>query len=485
MLNTTSFHIDEYLTAHYSYSLGDLSKLDWFGMYPPVGEWICQFPLLYFFFQKLFFNIFGLSTLTMRFSILPYITIIFVSLFLLTKRLYNEKTAITAILIFAIFSPDLYLSRWSLHFVSSTALFLLTAYFLTLSLQVGKKINFALLGFFLATCYMTYYSSYIAAPLVFAYLLVLIITRKVTKPSLINFLLSLGIFLYAISPIIAYATKVDNFFTQRTTQVALINGLWSPYQNIEIAPKSVLTILAKQIDISSQSLYKDGIGGHAGYWFGRLALFDKVTFLFFVLSMPFFILKIAKNRKAHDVFILLTVLSAFITGMVFTIPPPAFHRFSIAFPFVALMIAVITIDAYVILKKKYIKGAILFLILCIIAIMIGNILHFRDVMKTDGPDDPDFPLIHKDLNEENARMVYVASPHKYSLGIVLYIRSDKTINSVNHPLEELLREIPHGRTSYLVIVYPNEESIQRVKEIFPHAQIINKYNTHMLMKIME
>lgn len=139
MLNTTSFHIDEYLTAHYSYSLGDLSKLDWFGMYPPVGEWICQFPLLYFFFQKLFFNIFGLSTLTMRFSILPYITIIFVSLFLLTKRLYNEKTAITAILIFAIFSPDLYLSRWSLHFVSSTALFLLTAIFLRLVFKLARK----------------------------------------------------------------------------------------------------------------------------------------------------------------------------------------------------------------------------------------------------------------------------------------------------------------------------------------------------------
>ncbi len=485
MLNINSFHIDEYLSAHFAYSLGDITKLDWFGIYPSYGDWIWKFPVLYFFFQKLFFNLFGLSTLTMRFSITPYIVLIFVFLFLLAKRLYNEKTAIGAILILAVFSPDLYLSRWSLLFISSTALFLATTYFFILSKEVGRKIHFAVFGFLLGTCYMTYYSSYIAAPLFIVYLLVMIITKKIPMSNLRNYIVAFGIFLYTISPFITYALKVDNFFTQRTQQVALINGLWSPYQNIVISVKSVSEILKKQTDVSIQSLYKDKIGGQGGYWFGKLALFDKTTFLFLVLSMLYLLFQIFRNKKApQNIFLILTIICAFVTGIIFTIPPPAFHRFSIAFPFISLLIAVTITDLYMILKTKRVKAALMFFILFIAVVMIGNIIHFREILKTDGPDDPDFPKIQNDLNKENARMVYVASPHRYSLGIVLFIRSEKIINSVNFPLDQIIAEIPHDRTSYLVIVYPDEASMEKVKEVFPHAEIFNRYATHMLIKII-
>jgi hypothetical protein len=483
MLNTNNFHIDEYLTAHFSYSLGNLTKLDWFGVYPPTGVWICQFPVLYFFFQKLFFNVFGLSTLTMRFSIIPYIIAIFIFLWAIAKRLYNEQVAIVAILIFAVFSPDLYLSRWSLHFISSTALFLGATYFFILSNQVGKKIHFAVFGFLLGTCYMTYYSSYIALPLFLIYLLILAVTKKISISSLRNFLLSFVVFFYTISPLITYAIKVANFFTQRTDQVGLINGLWSPYQNVTKL-QSVIEILSKQTILSLQSLYKDGIGGQAGYWFGKLALFDTITFIFFVISIIYFLFRITHNKAPQNIFVLLTIACAFVTGMVFTIPPPAFHRFSIAFPFIALLIAVAIVDLYMILKEKRIKGALLFLVLCVLAIMMGNIFHFKKVMEMDGPDDPDFPKIQQNITQENTHMVYIASFDSYSLGKVLFIRSNETINSVTHSLDELLKEIPHGRVSYLIIVYPDETSIQKVKEIFPHTKVINKYDRHILLRVV-
>ena len=100
---TMTFHTDEYLSADFSYEIGDLTKVDWFGVYPPKGDWVCQFPLPYFFFQKLFFNIFGVGTLPMRLSILPYNFLVFLFLFLVAKRLYNEEVGILSIALLALF----------------------------------------------------------------------------------------------------------------------------------------------------------------------------------------------------------------------------------------------------------------------------------------------------------------------------------------------------------------------------------------------
>lgn len=52
MKNDYSFHNDEYLTAYFSYSVGNFKKIDWFGIYPLPRDWIWQFPGLYFFVQN-------------------------------------------------------------------------------------------------------------------------------------------------------------------------------------------------------------------------------------------------------------------------------------------------------------------------------------------------------------------------------------------------------------------------------------------------
>ncbi|OGH18646.1 MAG: hypothetical protein A2868_00300 [Candidatus Levybacteria bacterium RIFCSPHIGHO2_01_FULL_40_15b] len=485
MTKTSSFHIDEYLTTYFSYSLGDITKIDWFGVYPPKGVWVSQFPVFYFLYQKIFFNLAGLSTITMRLSMIPYIVIIFVTLYLVTKHIYNQKSAIIAILIFAFFSPDLYLSRWSLHFISSTAALLTTLYFFILSIKTGEKIHFALFGFFLGTCYLTYYSSYIALPVFLIYIITLFITKGLSIKSLINFFLALGIFLYTISPFITYAMKVDNFFTQRAEQIALINGEWSPYQNVIITPNAVFEILKKQTILSVESLYKDGVGGHAGYWFGKLALFDSITFVFFILSLCYLIFKFIKDRTARNIFFVSIIFFAFITGMIFTIPPPAFHRFSIAFPFIAIVIAASINDFYLFLKSKKLRGAFLIIPLFSFAIILSNIIHFKNILKTDGPDDPEFPKIQRSLVENNAHFVYIAAFDSYSLGKVLFIRSDKTINSLTHRLEEILGYMPHKQISYLVVLYPNEESIKITKTVFPKSEIVNRYDRHLVIKVVD
>lgn len=483
MNDIDSYHIDEYLSAYFSYSLPSWSKLDWFGVYPPLGVWICQFPVLYFAAQKLFFNIFGLTTITMRLSILPYVISIFIFLFLLAKRLYNEKVAFLALVILTLFSPDLYLSRWSLHFISSTAFFLIAAYFFVLSRQIGKKLHFGLFGFFLGLCYMTYYSSYVALPLFVLFTAFLFSIKRLGLPFLKNLTLAALIFLYTINPLIIYAKTVDNFFTQRTAQVALINGEWSPYQNIILTPSSIFEILKQQTILAIQALYIDHVGGHAGYWFGRLALFDKATFILLITGVLYLLYRITR-KKDEAAFLILTIIGVtFITGMIFTIPPPAFHRTSLSFPFLALLLAVVVYKAYERLIKDGKVPAFAVLLFLLSLLLLGNVFHFKKILVEDGADDPAFPLIERDLATERVQRLYIAAFDSYSLEKVLFIRSEGKIDAITEPLDVLLKKIPHDMPSHIIVLYPDKEAVQKVIAVFPHSKIINEYDRHMLIKV--
>lgn len=483
MQDINTYHIDEYLSAHFSYSLPPFSEIDWFGVYPPIGVWICQFPLLYFFFQKVFFNIFGLTTLTMRLSELPYILAIFISLYGIGKRLCNEGVAITAITILALFSPDLYLSRWSLHFTSSTAFFLVATYFLVSSIQTGRKTHFAAFGIATGLCYATYYSSYVAAPLFALYILSLLVTKKISWKKCTNFILSGILFLYFISPLLVYAKYVDNFFTQRTEQVKLINGQWSPYQSIVITPQSVFKILETQTVISLQSLYTNGIGGHGGYWFGKLAFFDTVTLVLFGLSIIYFTIRLIYKREPEKLFLLSSLGAAFFTGMVMTIPPPAFHRISVIYPFIALLLAITLVDGYQLLQKSKKAFASPVFITLLTAILLGNVYHFSRILVEDRADDIDFPLIEQNLKDEHVTKVYIAAFDSYSLGKVLFIRSGQQIQAHTESLEGLLKKVPHNETSYIIVVYPNQETFDALNASFAKTRIINQYERHALVKI--
>ncbi|MFH1841144.1 MAG: glycosyltransferase family 39 protein [Candidatus Shapirobacteria bacterium] len=483
MQNANAFHNDEYISAYFSYSIGDLSKLDWFGIYPLPRDWIWQFPLLYFFFQKVFFNLFGMGTLIMRLSIVPYLLLVFGALFLIAKRLYSEKIAYLAIFILTFFAPDLYLSRWALHFISSTAFFLLASYFFVLSVQVGKKKHFALLGFFLGLCYLTYYSSYVTAPLLFFFLLLLMIKKQIQPSALKNFLFSLGIFLYTISPWAIYTLKVENFLSNRIEQVKLLNGAWSPYKELPLISQASFEALKNQAVLSVKSLYLDNIGGHGGYVFGNLALFDQVTFIFIILSLFYLPYRVFRKKDFGSLFLLATVFTVFVTGMVLTTPPPAFHRIALIFPFLCLLISVMILDLYTVVARKWRVIAGFLLAGLVLVILVSNISHFDRVLTKDGPDDPDYPQIQHYLEQQKKNTLYIAAFPSYGMGGILFIRSGGKITAITQPLDEVLKIIPQNKTSFLVILYPTNETVQRIKEKFPRAVVVANYQKHALLEL--
>jgi hypothetical protein len=349
-------HGDDLLSAYFSATY-NLEKDNFFAPVPKIkGEWVCQFPSPYFVFQKIFFLAVGENSLTVKLSVIPYVLIVSLMLSLVAKKVLNEKSAILSVVLYSFFPASLYLETLGLHFISSTAVFLTFFYFILSGDE--DNLSATLAGLFCGFCYLFYTSSYIALPLLICFFTFKLITKRRVLV-LKRFSLALIAFLLTTAPFLTYQVGAKNYyFTGRIDQVNLLSGTWSGTKERLKQGKTVLGIVKENLKTSVDSFYKDGVGGHGGYNFGHLALFEKFSLVLFSLGSTISLFLLLKNSRLA--FVLITILIAFLAGMVFTIPPPAFHRFSIAFPFLVLIMG---LPLSLLLGLKKISRQLLFLII--------------------------------------------------------------------------------------------------------------------------
>lgn len=395
-------HGDDLLSAYFSAHL-NLLKDNFFAPIPQnKGEWVCQFPSVYFFLQKIFFLFFGESSQSVKFSILPYVFVISLMLFLLVKKNLNTETAIISVILYSFFSPSLYLETLGLSFMSSTAVFLIFFYFLTAESE--NSFFSALTGVFCGLCYLFYASSYFALPVLAAYFTL----RFLSKQKIIimkNFLISIFGFYLVVSPFIAFMSKTKSYYlTGRVNQVNLINGSWSNTQERLRKGESIISIVKENFLVSVKSLYTDGIGGYGGYNFGHLALFEKFSFFIFCVGIAICVFLASKNITTFFALLIITV--SFIFGIVLSLPPPAFHHFSIAFPF---LIWVMSIPFYFLLSPKLNRKLIIFLILSVLIVYsVKNQKYFIRITFEENNNES-IRLASYILDNYPSRNIYIAS----------------------------------------------------------------------------
>lgn len=374
-------HTDDLITAYFS-AFYDLTNTNFFSAIPTdKGQWVSQFPTPYFALQKLFFLLFGETLLTIKLSILPYVFIVSLMIFLIAKETINEKTAVISVIIYSFFAPSLYIETLGLHFISSTAIFMVFFYFILLTLKEKKYLYSTLTGVFCGLSYLFYTSSYIAFPiLVFSFITYLVLSKNRLLTVKI-FLISIVGFLTIVSPYLVYMHSAQNYYlTQRINQVNLVSGEWS-HQKDEIKKgTNPLNIILRNLSLSIKSLYSDGIGGHGGYSFNNLAFFDKITLFLFIYGITASL--VLSFRKKGLLFTLLVIFLSYIFGVVLTIPPPAYHRFSLAYPFLAI---IISIPLYIILSvnKISLKVKVLMIIFILFTYGIVNQTRFIITNKED------------------------------------------------------------------------------------------------------
>ncbi|MFZ5787218.1 MAG: hypothetical protein ACOY3Y_12315, partial [Acidobacteriota bacterium] len=127
------------------------------------------------------------------------------------------------------------------------------------------------------------------------------------------------------------------YFNSRLVQVSLLSGQWSDVPERVARGESLLAIVATSAGKAVLSLGRGDIGGHGGYWFGYQGLFDPLSLVLLIAGTA---MALYRMRRSPALAVALAVAAAtFISGIVLTIPPPAFHRWSLAWPFLALIMA--------------------------------------------------------------------------------------------------------------------------------------------------
>lgn len=478
LYNLDRIHGDELITGYFSAHF-DILKTNFFAPVPTnPADWVSQFPAPFFFLQKIFFLIFGESLLTVKLSVIPYVLIVSVFLFLIAKKLFDKKTTTIALILYAFFSPALYLETLGLHFISSTAIFLIFFYFLLEHFQTGK-IKFMLLSFlFMAFCYLFYSSSYIAFPIFIFVFLWEICFKKKRLRIFWHYLLGFLIFIFILSPFILNMILTKNFYiTKRYDQVNLLKGEWSPGAKQNRSFSDGISLISENFNESFKSLYFDGIGGHGGYNFGHLAFFNGFNLWVIIFGTLVSFYFMIKRKQPEILFILVVIVVSFVTGVVLTIPPPAYHRFSLAFPFLCFIMATPLYFLFKLVKHKLISFA--FLIVFLLFYCYFNVSSFA---KQTGDEvmNSNIELSKLIIKKYPKRNIYVASFPGFAFQKIFYfvegaphrkIVTDYHINFLNHF---------NRQEKYLfVIIFPNDFNDQ-FKEKDPNGRIIKYSETYSL-----
>ncbi len=327
---------DEFITSYFS-ATHDFQHTSFFAYMPAKEDWNAQFATPYFFLQRLFFSLFGATVLTIRLSILPYVAIVSWMLYLVTRELFDVATAVAAGVITSFFAISVYLETFGFMFISSTAVFMVFFYFALRMYRTGALFDAARTGLAAGLCYLTYYSSYLALPVLLFFAAGAWI-RSRSWASLQNLAIVLGGAFLVVSPFVAEGVRSGSDISRRANEISLLTGEWSPHRQEIAKGASPVPILRDNLVLAVRAMAEDDIGGHGGYDFGHRAMFDRFALVLFVIGAAGGL--VLAVRKPEILFVFLVIGAAFVSGVVLTIPPPAYHRFSIAFPFLAIVMAV-------------------------------------------------------------------------------------------------------------------------------------------------
>lgn len=323
-------HGDDLLTASFSMDYHPRTA-NFFAGVPEDKLWVAKFPTPYFLLQKLFLRTTGASVLTVKLSVLPYIFIVSLMTYLIASFISGRIAGIIAVILYAFLPISIYLETLGLHFISSTAVFMIFIYLLLRGLKNTSPIWFASAGVATAFCYLFYTSSYIALPI-----LLITLTFHAIRHTSIKFVSwALIGCVITIAPFAIHAITKENYFFDRINQVSLLHGSWSDKREISTTLPGMWQTTSNNLTLSLRAMTQDDVGGHGGYTFNRQAMFHRMGIILFLtgLGMSFILLW----RKGGLTVLLLVILLSFTTGVVLTIPPPAYHRLSLAFPCIAII----------------------------------------------------------------------------------------------------------------------------------------------------
>lgn len=466
-------HGDDLLTATFSQEFHPRTT-NFFAGVPEGTAWVAKFPAPYFFLQKVFLKIYGATVLTVKLSVIPYVLIVSFMTYAIASMIFGVTTGVAAVVVYAFMAISLYHETLGLHFISSTALYLIFFYTLLKSFKNDTSFWFIMSGITAASCYLSYTSSYIAFPILVLAVIIQSLYKK--RISVYRWIIwSLIGFFITIAPFMTYALRQENYFGGRINQVSLLTGSWSASKLKYPSFTLVRDILAHNTNLALRAMVYDGIGGHGGYTFNQKAFFHPLGLFLFLLGL-LSIFFYTKQRK-ETILLLATIVISFITGVILTIPPPAYHRLTLIFPFIAIISAV----PFSFLIKQRFASIGVWMTCIILAIFAGaNLSYFHTAVKNEAMID-DAAIVTYINNTYPNRHIHIAAFPSFALEKIYPFFQPQTAISIDTKYHmTYLKNFTPNEPYLYIITLPNEFKDQFIAAD-PQGKLIPFSNKYWIM----
>jgi hypothetical protein len=211
-----------------------------------------------------------------------------------------------------------------------------------------------------------------------------------------------------------------------------------------------------------------------GYSFGRQAFFEWSGGALFALGLVYGGLLVVRRGSRALVLAAAALVAAFVSGMILMLPTGAFHRITLVFPLVGLVIALGLLAIYDTAERvlaRHSRGRPLALGIAALAFAVFAVLNLVKGYRITVHDQTHvsaaiyrYVVAHVPASET----VAIAYAPAYHLGHELFFRTGGR-RFVTEPLSEILADPP---SSTFVLAYPTLADVIEVKGRFPGATFV-------------
>jgi 4-amino-4-deoxy-L-arabinose transferase-like glycosyltransferase len=457
------FHYDEVITAYASATLPPPTQLDPFAGFPAVGQWVCQFPIVFFALQWPFMAALGPSLEAIRVSVWPYLALSAVYLYALSGRYVRTRSMrAIAVVAFAFLAPNLYLASLGVHFHSSVLFMLACLYHYERAAEMGSRPHAALAGLWLGLSFLTYTASFLALPALVAFVALGFAFRR--GPSFGVLARIAAGFAVVMLPWAVYAYTWKDYFVERPDQVG--GALKSAATNGTLDERAgkVGELLWGWLSTNARAVYEPGLGGVTDYDFGHRAMLDPFTLALLGFGTLVAVYRVVRTRDDSPLRPLVVVVLGFVLGMVLTQPAGAFHRTIVVFPFVGLLVAMGLEPFGELLGRWQERARPALPLVGTAAFVVVNWLAVDRMIQLDGPK-PSVAIAHYLLGHaaQGAHVTISADP-VFHLQRELYFRTGDRFAFRTGWFPDVAPTLGDGP----VVVYaPQADQIAQLRERFP------------------
>jgi hypothetical protein len=272
-------------------------------------------------------------------------------------------------------------------------------------------------------------------------------------------------------PFVAFAATKQNYFAQRTGQVG--GGWWAALASGQYAEglAGMQTALLDQLSTNARAVYLDGIGGVTDYTFGHRALLDAPTLALMGVGVLASALYAWRRGRVEYLYPTAAVLLGFAVGMVLTIPSGAFHRASVVFPFVGLLLGIgVQGIAQVVERRSRAVASGVALVLAL-GLHGANLQSLREMLAHEDAQPSVYVAAFLERNVAPGSHVVIAADPAYHLSRELTFRTGGRYTFETDWFPKIEAKLGNGPA---IVFWPEGDQLDRLRARYPHAEPVNE-----------